>query len=187
MRAIEEHQQGRCCRMIILRCCRSGELRCYTETRASSQRGAPLVLLHSTRLGRSIQHRFTLPSCVGSNCVRHHSHSPPLGIQHEGFHQQTDRVSMGLHHLLCWWLHGSPPAGKTLACHNTCGSRGCINTKHISWGDQADNALQAIAHRTIAKRARGSVQPATTSVVTSTQQIGAKQKRNRVTKGSRFD
>ena len=98
-----------------------------------------------------------------------------------------NRVSVGVHHLLCWWLHGPPPAGKALACHNTCGNRGCINVRHISWGDQADNALQAIAHRAKARRARGSVQPAVSSEVTLTQQIGVEQKRRRAKKGSRFD
>ena len=62
-----------------------------------------------------------------------------------------------VHHLLCWWAHGPPPAGKKLACHSVCDNKLCLNPHHLSWGDQKANAEQAHLHRAHAKRQRGCV------------------------------
>jgi len=53
---------------------------------------------------------------------------------------------------MCFLVHKSPPDGKTFALH-TCGNGhlGCVNPRHVYWGDESDNARDAARHRTEGK------------------------------------
>lgn len=55
--------------------------------------------------------------------------------------------TVGVNIILCWLFHGEPPRGKPFACHFFCGRHFCLNPKHISWGDHADNAYHKVWHK----------------------------------------
>ena len=49
---------------------------------------------------------------------------------------------------MCFLAHGRPPEGKTWALHR-CGNGhlGCVNPRHLYWGDASDNAKDTHRHR----------------------------------------
>jgi hypothetical protein len=51
------------------------------------------------------------------------------------------------HRWMCFHAHGEPPAGKPWALHK-CGrgGDGCVNPKHLYWGNGVDNYDDQIAH-----------------------------------------
>lgn len=55
--------------------------------------------------------------------------------------------SMPAHRAMCFLAHRSPPEGKDMALHS-CGNGhlGCVNPKHLYWGDQSDNNRDAQRH-----------------------------------------
>ena len=64
----------------------------------------------------------------------------------------------GVHHLICWWAHGAPPAPThACACHWKCGNRRCLNPHHISWGSHKDNCYHREAHKDLRRRHTGAL------------------------------
>lgn len=47
------------------------------------------------------------------------------------------------HRYLCILRHGEPASPKLLACHS-CDNPPCVNPRHLSWGTQRSNILEAI-------------------------------------------
>jgi hypothetical protein len=52
-----------------------------------------------------------------------------------------------VHRLICALAHGEPPPGKPQAMH-TCGKGhyGCVNPRHLRWGDNSENQIDRYRH-----------------------------------------
>lgn len=76
-------------------------------------------------------------------------------------HQASCTSQTGVHHLLKWYKSGAPPPSKVEendsggqglvhwhhALHWQCDRPRCLNTHHLSWGNQSDNAYHADKQR----------------------------------------
>lgn len=68
----------------------------------------------------------------------------------------TSVISNGVrefaHRWMCRQVNGAPPSNKPLALHS-CGKGhlGCVNPKHLYWGDRHDNVADGVEHGSFAR------------------------------------
>lgn len=97
--------------------------------------------------GEPLKWLFALVDHEGQDCVPW-----PYGrisgygsVYYEGRNQITSR-------LMCRLAHGEPPHEGMDAAHS-CGNGhlGCVNPNHLRWATRAENAIEAIEHKSINK------------------------------------
>lgn len=80
----------------------------------------------------------------GDLCLKYpfRTASSPRGVVTYNFNVEP------AHRAMCLIANGSPPDGKDMALHR-CGNGhlGCVNARHLYWGDASDNAKDAARHR----------------------------------------
>jgi HNH endonuclease len=50
-----------------------------------------------------------------------------------------DGVRMDAHVVICTWAHGPNPEPGVLEVAHSCGSRGCLNRRHVRWATHQEN------------------------------------------------